>query len=200
MDERSELIGPDADGSVPELDPPLEQPRRGFVTRGLAVILGGILGLVPLLAGLRVLLHPLGKKSGEVPFLGVATLDALPADGVPRLFRVIAEIKEDAWNRYLNVPVGAVYLRRMAGSAGEIDTIVAFNTTCPHLGCFVSARADASYYCPCHKSEFNVDGSRGAVCVAPRGLDRLETRVVENEIQVQFQNFHTGEKERVPIA
>src|SRR5437879_327552 len=92
--------------------------RRNFFKEALAVVIGGAVGIVPLLAGVKAFLAPLSGKgeagaSAEVPLLPVTTLDALPADGVPRKFPVLAN-KTDAWNKYQNVPIGAVYLRRTA--------------------------------------------------------------------------------------
>src|SRR4051812_46768642 len=89
--------------------------RRDFFRKALAVIIGGIAGIVPAIAGLRTFLDPLKHKSdvapSGVPLIQVTTLDALPNDGVPRKFPVLAN-KTDAWNKYVNVPIGAVYLRR----------------------------------------------------------------------------------------
>ena len=80
-------------------------------------------------------------------------LEVLPADGVPRKFPILAD-KTDAWNKYPNTPVGAVYLRRTGERA-----VQALNVVCPHTGCFVDYRAERKgYYCPCHSSSFAVDG------------------------------------------
>jgi Rieske Fe-S protein len=34
-----------------------------------------------------------------------------------------------------------------------------FSSVCPHAGCNVSKIADGKIVCPCHNSEFNLDGS-----------------------------------------
>ncbi len=202
-DERSQLIEPLDDGEPLAGGAPAGNtadttvPRRGFFVKSITVALGSVLGLVPLAAGLAVFLDPLRRRraGGEAPFVRVASAESVPQDGVPRVFQVIAD-KVDAWNRYLDVPVGSVYLRRDAASPEEV---VAFNTTCPHLGCFVESRGDGSYLCPCHKSEFEPDGTRGEPCVSPRGLDRLEAKIVDGEVLVRFQNFQVGTKEKIPV-
>jgi Rieske Fe-S protein len=60
----------------------------------------------------------------------------------------------DAWNHAVNVPVGAVYLRRVSGNSVE-----ALNVVCPHAGCFVDYVAKKNgYLCPCHNSLFALNG------------------------------------------
>lgn len=51
------------------------------------------------------------------------------------------------------------------------DQIQAFDLTCPHLGCTVTATAEG-FACPCHGSRFKSDGQVVAG-PAPRGLKRL---------------------------
>ena len=83
---------------------------------------------------------------------------------------------------------------------GEIE---AFNSSCPHAGCSVGYRSkEDEYYCPCHESIFNLDGSRGDPCVSPRGLDSLEVdeeRLGEGGVWVTFRNFAAGIEEKKAI-
>jgi menaquinol-cytochrome c reductase iron-sulfur subunit len=176
---------------------PENPDRRGFLTKALAAVIGGIVGLFPALAGLTVILDPLRRKTQASGLARVASLDALPNDGVPRKFRVVAD-RQDAWNKFNNVPVGAVYLRR----TGE-KTVEAYNVVCPHAGCFVDYMPERkSYLCPCHNSTFAVDGKMNdPKSPSPRGLDTLEVEVRDGgEIWVKFQNFQAGHKEKVPVA
>jgi len=163
--------------------------RRGFLAGFLALACGGLATLAPLAAGLWAFLDPLRRKRGAASFLPVTELSAVPADGVPRQFAVIAE-RVDAWTGFAAEPIGAVYLRREKGS----DTVEALSATCPHAGCFVEIEPTGRCFrCPCHSSEFTLDGGIVAPSPSPRPMDALECRVAKNgEIEVQWQKFRAG--------
>jgi menaquinol-cytochrome c reductase iron-sulfur subunit len=180
------------EGSYP---PP--EDRRGFLKHCCAGLVGGALALVPIGAGLGGLLAPLRRGAGGAQAIRVTTLDALPADGVPRKFPVIAE-RIDAWTTYPPAPIGAVYLRRTSDTAVE-----ALNVACPHAGCYVDFSATTStFHCPCHNSAFTVDGKvTGPSSPAPRPLDSLAVEVRNGkEVWVTFQNFQTGRTGKIPVA
>ncbi len=162
------------------------------------MVIGGVITIVPALAGLMVLLDPLRRKGGgPAEPIKVTTLAALPDDGVPRKFSVLAE-KTDAWNKYRNVPIGAVYLRRT-----KDNKIEALNVVCPHAGCFVDFSADRDkFVCPCHNSSFAVDGKiADPKSPSPRALDSLAVEVRNSdEVWVTFENFQAGRPDKVPVA
>lgn len=171
--------------------------RRDFFKKCCAGIIGTVLGLVPVVAGLGFFLDPLRRKTSTGGFLRLTTLEALPDDGVPRKFPVLAN-RVDAWNKFTQTPVGAVYLRRT--SDGKIQ---AFNVVCPHAGCFVDFLPDrGKYLCPCHNSTFTLAGKiDNPSSPAPRGLDSLEVEVRnQTEVWVKFQNFQAGQAEKTPVA
>ena len=104
----------------------------------------------------------------------------------------------DAWNKFTETAIGAVYLRR--ASDGQVQ---AFNASCPHAGCFVDYLPErGTFLCPCHNSTFAVTGRiDNPTSPAPRGLDSLETEVRDGkEVWVQFQNFQPGRPEKIPVA
>jgi menaquinol-cytochrome c reductase iron-sulfur subunit len=178
---------------------PTEPPnpeRREFLKKACTVGLGTAAVLVPAAAGLTVLLDPLRRKTEAGEKILITTVEALPQDGTPQKFAILAN-RVDAWNRFPNAPVGAVYLRR----TGE-KTVEALNVVCPHAGCFVDFRSNTKdYYCPCHNSSFAMDGKiLDAKSPSPRGLDSLEVEVRGSEVWVLFQNFQTGKSEKVPVA
>ncbi len=127
-------------------------------------------------------------------------LDALPADGIPRRFPVMAD-RTDAWNFYPKQVVGAVYLRRMG------QQVEALNVICPHLGCPIRPvnldLAAKRFECPCHNSAFELDGEI-AYGPSPRPMDKLAVELRDNggskDVWVQFENFYPGIAEKVPKA
>ncbi len=169
--------------------------RREFLKKACCVCVGTAAILPPIAAGVAVLLDPVRRKAAVGQFIHVTSLSALPEDGSPRKFSIIMT-REDAWNKSPNVPVGAVYLRRADEKKAQ-----ALNVVCPHAGCFVDyVPARKSYLCPCHNSTFALDGQINDLkSPAPRGLDELEVEIRNGtEIWVKFQNFHSGQAEKIP--
>jgi Rieske Fe-S protein len=191
--------------SQPAADDPT---RRAFLSKFLATAIGGFVSVVPALAGLAVFFDPVrrklqgdgGGRASDDRFTTVATLDAVPADGLPRKFQVIAD-RVDAWTKHPASPVGAVYLKREKDTP---DKVVAFNVVCPHAGCFVEPAAGGAFQCPCHNSLFNGDGSIvPGQCVSPRGLDEQEidpAAIKNGLVRIKFQNYVPGTAERKPLA
>lgn len=183
--------------------PKSEPTRRGFLYKSFTAIVGAVVGLFPLGAGILFFLDPLRKRkavAGDAPdgkegFIKVGALESVPKDGSPARFPVIVPRREDAWTTYLNVAIGAVYVRR--DDQGEI---VAFNVTCPHLGCAVDyLPGKQQYLCPCHDSAFALNGARTNQ-TPPRDLDSLEVdadKLKTGEVWVKYQDFRTGEEHKV---
>lgn len=178
-----------------------EPTRRSFLYKAVTALIGGVVGLFPLVAGILFFLDPLRKRAvaggaagGKEGFLKVGQADAVPQDGTPARFTVIIPRKQDAWTTYLNVPVGAVYVRREKGE------FIAFNTTCPHLGCAVDyLPGRKQFLCPCHDSAFDIEGKRTNK-TPPRDMDTLEIdkdKLAAGEIWVKYQDFKTGEEHKV---
>ena len=181
-----------------------EQPdRRGFI-KGASCAIGAAIGVVPMAAGVRMALDPLSRKgiAVDAEFIRLAEVSDLEA-GVPRKFAIV-EDKRDKWSRYKDVPVGAVYLLLVENgedSKSSEPKVIAYNTVCPHLGCFVDYRPEQQdYFCPCHDSNFALDGSlkKG---VSPRGMDTLEVEIRNgSEVWVKFQRFKANTKEKIVIG
>ncbi len=184
-----------------------ESARRSFLTQVLAGTIGAVVGLVPVLSGLVFFLDPLIRGSegaGASGEGGGSTKDAegfiklpvtrslLPADGTPQQVTIEDDLV-DAWNKFPKVPIGSVWLRR-----SESGEVIAFNTVCPHLGCAVEFRgAKNDFYCPCHLSAFNLDGTKDNP-IPPRDMDSLAVKPdTGEEIWVQYKNFRGGISEKV---
>ncbi len=180
------------------VEPDRTPGRRSFFKEVAAVVIGGLVTLFPFAAGLVVFLDPLRRKGDASDFVRVTTKDAVPNDGQPRLFQIVRD-RTDAWSKYLNEPVGAVYLRNADGK------VTAHNAECPHAGCYVAFSSEAKIYqCPCHDSRFDASGERidPLHCPSPRDLDPLavETRPGaggHEEVWVKFENFLAGTSERI---
>ncbi|MBI4663726.1 MAG: Rieske 2Fe-2S domain-containing protein [Verrucomicrobia bacterium] len=171
--------------------------RRDFLKKAGSVFVGGLAATVPMAAGFTVFVDPLRRQGQNGDFVRVASIESLPADGVPRRFSIVAD-RSDAWNKSMQVPVGAVYLRRSAD-----QKIEALNVVCPHLGCFVDYLAgEKGFSCPCHNSKFGLDGRLAdPKSPSPRPLDTLEVELRNGtEIWVKFRNFLAGHAEKIPVS
>jgi Rieske Fe-S protein len=163
------------------------------LTQAAAVAVGGLISVAPVAAGVYVLADPLTKSDGA-PLVRLAPLSAVSADQ-PQPFRAIADLA-DAWNRFPQQVIGAVYLR-----IRDDGTVQALSSTCPHLGCYVAYNdEERQFQCPCHTSKFEVDGERVLPCVSPRAMDELEVEIRDDAVWVRFQKFKTGIDEKKPKA
>lgn len=179
------------------MEKPEEVPeRRSVLTKAAAIVVGGFITVVGPVAAIFPLLDPLRRKSEARRMVRVASLASLPEGGEPRKLPVLDTLV-DAWNRTENVPVGSVYVQK----TGD-DSVRVLNTVCPHLGCSVGySSSDGTYFCPCHKSSFSLDGAvLDPKSPSPRGMDELEAEVRDDgEVWVKFQNFRKGSPEKIPV-
>jgi len=185
--DRTSRRSPDQHGGGPT--------RRGFLARAGAVLAGGLALLVPMGVGVWAFLDPLRRRSAAAMFLPVTDLSAVPDDGVPRQFVVVAD-RTDAWTGFQAEPIGACYLARQPGKA----EVRALSATCPHAGCFIEIDpASRCFRCPCHDSSFTLEGAIVAPSPSPRAMDELECRVAAGgAVEVQWRNFYTGIAAKVP--
>ncbi|WP_010584212.1 QcrA and Rieske domain-containing protein [Schlesneria paludicola] len=176
-------------------------PRRTFLAAISSVVIGGFITLTPLVSGLAFFLDPVLRtrtkfKGGDSEgFLFVANLSDLPDDGTPLRFQMRAD-KQDAWNVVANQTIGTIYLRKMPG-----NQIIAFNDTCPHLGCKVDYQENSkSFLCPCHASAFKLDGERTNK-IPPRGLDTLDSKTdTSGRVWVKYQEFQCGVTQKGAVS
>lgn len=173
--------------------------RRGFLTAAMAIVIGAIVTVFPFVAGMFSFLDPLRRTSGGGKNVRVASLDAVPDDGLPHPFAISADVV-DGWTTLPNEPIGRVYLIRKKGT----KEVKALSATCPHLGCMVGYEAAQQIFrCPCHTSAFDINGKRrlDISTVPPRNMDSLTCTVDgSGEIWVDYLNFKTGLEQSVPRA
>jgi menaquinol-cytochrome c reductase iron-sulfur subunit len=191
--------------------------RRNVLVQFVAAAISVVIVAVPGILGSLFFLDPIlrkrrgaqgGAAAGEIARKDEAgfirleiTRDAIPADGTPVAVTVLDDII-DAWNRFRNVPIGSIWLRKLGDGP-----ILAFNSVCPHLGCSVNyRRAEGDFFCPCHTSAFDLDGKKTNE-VPPRDMDTLEVAMRTNgqddsngaEIWVRYQNFQRATTEKIAI-
>ncbi len=100
----------------------------------------------------------------------LAGLGACAATGGSFVFRyllpkpAVAEPQRMYVGQLSELPVGASRLFRAPSGEGylltrTVDGVVAFNETCPHLGCKVHwQRDERQFFCPCHGGAFDAEG------------------------------------------
>lgn len=181
----------------PEALPPPEEatPRREFLKAATCIALGTCALAAPIGAVIVVLANPLRSK-GLPMAVKLTTISSLPLNGSPRFFQVVTE-RRDAWTKFPANAIGAVFLRRTAE-----NEVVAFNASCPHLGCAVEFRGGrGAFYCPCHNSEFTKTGAVRGPSPSRRGLDTLRVEIrEEGAVWVYFENFKPGVAEKISTA
>lgn len=189
-----------------ESSPASQDPeRRSFLTSLSAISVGTLVAVFPFAAGWGVVTSPLRRKSnesagaGDEGFVKICALDAIPDDGVPHAFVVMADVS-DAWTRTVNQRIGEVFLMR--DKTGGKPT--AFTATCPHLGCAVEFDGpEDRYECPCHESAFAKNGKK-LFGPSLRGLDSLDVQLKDNggaqEVWVRYERFRAGIAEKEPVA
>ncbi len=139
----------------------------------------------------RFAVAPAQKGAGAGRWIPTVRLDSL-REGEPRRVALVAD-HHDAWTLEKSVELGAVWLERRG------DKLLAWSTTCPHLGCSVERASTASgFYCACHDSSFDASGKRQAG-PSPRDLDALATRVEEGVVVVEFRRFRQGTPEKTAV-
>jgi menaquinol-cytochrome c reductase iron-sulfur subunit len=177
--------------------------RRGFLAKTIAILGGGAALLAPAALGAVSFLNPLRQKGQAGEFFKLAALDALPEDGTPMKFSVVAE-RSDAWNRYPNESIGAVYLRRIGKKNGKV-AVEALQVVCPHAGCSIMhepGEKGGKFFCPCHNASFDLAGTRtDQTSPSPRDMDALESEIRNGgEVWVKFQSFVTGTAQKTAQA
>jgi menaquinol-cytochrome c reductase iron-sulfur subunit len=171
---------------------PEQSGRRSFL-KTATVLIGGVIGAVLAVPIVRYLTFPVRRKvvigaDTPVPVIDEARVVA----GAPPLrVQIITPEQRDAWGKQQNVPLGAAWVSR--GADGQVR---ALSATCPHLGCAVDYDPGAGQFkCPCHTSAFSSEGEQISG-PAKRGMDPLETSVVDGRVMVRFEKFKLDTSKR----
>ncbi len=162
--------------------------------------------VVTLLVGapvIRFLVGRHGPSESGGSYQRIAPLSGAHPDHPERV--TVSADRTDAFTHYPPGPIGVVWLVR-SPDLGGIAQVKCFQSSCPHLGCAIDfARDRGVFFCPCHASEFALDGSRH-FGPTPRGMDELPCRVTEPDddgerwVEIKYQEFQTGTDGPVPSA
>jgi menaquinol-cytochrome c reductase iron-sulfur subunit len=195
-----------------------EISRRTFMANA-SLTIGGIIGLglvIPIVGSL--LPESGGSKGSWAPLSAdeLASLQSATSKPVKLEFTLKAKdsyLPEQASGEYvwgIKVTDPAKFTRTdLAGASlpyadGTYDVVnmdfVIFSPVCPHLGCRFQWHDDANkFQCPCHGSQFNLDGEHLAG-PAPRGLDPLPLREQNGVAEIMWIRYQSSTPDRVVIS
>lgn len=124
--------------------------------------------------------------SGAVVVLGTGLAATACAGGPPPEPATPAAPAGAVLGPVSDVPVGSAKIfsaQKVVVTQAAAGTYAGFSTTCPHQGCAVAQVQGTSIICPCHGSEFALDGSvtKGP---APKGLTPASVTVKGTDLTV----------------
>ena len=153
---------------------PDSSSRRSFFARIITTIQAAIGGTLGVVLGGAVLSPMFGRQKEN--WLTAANLSELiEKRPMPVTLRIA---REDGYDQIIDRRT--VFLVR----TGDTE-VVALDSTCTHLGCRVSWDAESQLLrCPCHGGVYDAMGTVKAG-PPPAPLLRLQTRVENNQVQVQ---------------
>ena len=129
--------------------------------------LGGIAQAALALPALAYLLVP-GRKKASEEWTDAGSIAALPTDRPTKV--PVQRKQQDSWKS--SVETTSVWALKKNDAE-----IVVYSPRCTHLGCgYHWEEGEQHFLCPCHESVFSKDGDVVSG-VAPRPLDRFETRI-----------------------
>ena len=153
--------------------PARRMDRAEFLQHAGVAVLGGLVALT--IGGVAVT-TTMGPSAGPAKesWLPVAKLSDLPAGKVTTIL-LNYQAKSGIYSQAMSTPV---MVSRLS------DEIIAYKTSCPHLGCTVrwDGRSD-QFRCACHGGTFDSSGKVTAG-PPPRGLDRYQTKVEADQLLV----------------
>jgi Rieske Fe-S protein len=168
---------------------PSRRSFLGLLSAGLGALAAAAAAVPVLGAALTPWIRPRPRSGGQ-RFQVCSTFDLEP--GIPKRVDLHASAR-DAWALQDDTTIGSVWL--VKGADGRV---AAFSTVCPHLGCPIALAGNSTFHCPCHDSDFKLDGSR-MTGPSERGMDSLEVEVKDNLVSVRFAKFAIGTQDKQEI-
>lgn len=188
--------------------------NRRSLLKGLSGAIGIASAAIVAVPGVAWVIEALRRRPAAAGLVRrLVRLNDLPT-GRPLQFPVLGE-RRDAWTVHPQEAIGRVWLVREGDSPDDpsVARIAAYSAVCPHLGCAIQLDAQGEHFiCPCHKAAFGRAGQPlgerelGHRNHAPRGMDSLECRVVQDEqtqewwVEVKYEKFEQGLSKKVAQA
>lgn len=174
-----------------ELGTGINPSRRSFLGALLAAgaAFVGTLLSIPLL---RFSLHPVLARTTEKEWSVIGPLGEFETITTP-VKKLISIEQRDGWRKAITEK--PVYVTKDQNSG----QLIVLSAVCTHLGCSVPwIEKENKFICPCHIGMFAPDGKLlGGP--PPRSMDRLESKVEEGNLKVQYKFFRqlTANKEEL---
>jgi menaquinol-cytochrome c reductase iron-sulfur subunit len=187
---------------------------RRTALKWLSGTLAAAVAAVVVVPALQLIAAPLRRRRSDSRRVRrIARLRDLPLNE-PKQIPLVGRLR-DGWTVYPNKTIGKVWVIRRgtssdAPAAAKVDV---YTAECPHLGCTIGLDpAGAEFLCPCHKAAFDLQGKAlgsdilGYENPAPRNMDALESRIVQDEasqswwVEVDFERFEHGVAEKIPLV
>ena len=129
---------------------------------------------------IRFTLFPLTVKTTETKWSDAGPVADIHGD--KPITQTVKVEQVDGWRKTVSEKV--VYITKDA--TGKLSVLSA---VCPHLGCSVQWQdAKNAFVCPCHSAQYESNGTKTGG-PAPRGMDTLDSKIVNGRLMVRYQYF-----------
>jgi Rieske Fe-S protein len=201
---------------------PEEQSRFKFMANA-TIVLGNVIGLViavPIVVGLVPSPAVLGGGKAWSPLKDQSGFEKLEPSSAPAQLYFSRSMRDgymppaDASDYVWGVKMNDDQIKKMqtnrpdlfSNPSGKVDYpvvnmgYVIFSSVCPHLGCKFNWKAEANrFFCPCHNSEYERDGTHIAGPAA-RGLDPLPLEEQNGKAEITWIRYKAAIPDRVIVS
>jgi len=177
---------------APEVSAEGEPVSRRVFLGYMAAAVTSFIGVVTGIPVLGYLAAPL-KVKAEANWISLGKVKDF-VDPAPKVVQFTVT-RRDGW-------VEAREARTCWVSPGDDGKFTVFNGRCTHLGCAYSWQANGEhadhFFCPCHEGLYDKEG-KVLDGPPPRALDRLDTKVEDDQLMVLYQDFRPGVPQKDPL-
>ncbi len=170
-------------------NPKINSPNRRSFLGLLGAIFIGLIGLVMGAASSIYAVFPVfsSKSRKDGLWYNLKPLDQIP-NGISKHNFIVS--KQTGW--------ATAQTEQVVWVVKENQSLNVFSAVCPHQGCLVNQQAN-QFVCLCHMSKWSPNGTK-TEGPTPRNLDRLDHRITNSNLEVNYQNFKIGVSEKTPLA